>query len=117
MSLVLAADRRTIRRLDIAWIALPAQCSSGLPYASSTRFGGGLTKAVALSSAKRFRHTFVDAVTLPEIVTLEEHPVVRGTVGHSRAYGTFRAIAIVKDAAGVEVNRCDTGTISWSTVQ
>lgn len=117
MSLVLTANRKAIKRLDIMWIALPGQCSTLMPYVSATTFGADNTKAIALSSGKRFRHTFVDALTLPEVGSIEEHPVVRGTVGRTRAFGTFRATAVVKDAAGAEVTRCDTGTISWTAVQ
>jgi hypothetical protein len=99
------------------WVALPGQCSSGLPYVSATMFGGGATKAPAISSRKRFRHTFNDSLSIPGVAAIEEVPVVRGTVGRTRAFGTFRVTAIVKDAAGAEINRCDTGTIAWTTVQ
>jgi hypothetical protein len=48
---------------------------------------------------------------------VEERPVVRGTVGRTRASGTFRATAVVTDATGAEINRCDTGTIRWTAVE
>lgn len=117
ISFVLTKDRKKIKRLDIEWVALPAECTSRLPYVSRTTFGSGASKPLALSSRKRFAHTFSDSLTLPGVIALDERPVVRGTVGRRRAFGTFRATAVVRDAAGVEVNRCDIGTISWTAIQ
>jgi len=117
VSLVLTKDRKKVKRLDISWLALPMQCSSGLPYFSMTTFGGGSTRALAIGATKGFRHTFNDGVSLPGDVSLEEVPTIRGTVGLKRAFGTFRSTVVLKDATGAEVNRCDTGAISWTAVQ
>ncbi len=117
MSFVLSRDRKSIKRLDIDWFGPAAQCTSGLTYPSGTTFGGRNTRALKLSSRKKFRHTFLDALTIAGVARIEEHPVVRGTVGRTRASGTFRATAVVTDAAGAEINRCDTGTITWRAVE
>lgn len=118
VSFVVSRDRKTIRRFDIEWYAPAAQCTSGITYMSGTTFGARKTKALKLSSRRRtFRHTYVDALTVPGVARVEERPVVRGTVGRSRASGTFRATAIVTDAAGLEINRCDTGTLRWTAVE
>ena len=69
------------------------------------------------SSRRTFRHTYVDALTVPAVARVEETPVVRGTVGRTRASGAFRATAVVTDAAGAVINRCDTGTLTWRAVE
>ncbi len=117
VSLVLSRDRRTIKRLDIDWYATIDQCANGVAYVSGTTFGARRTKALRLSSRRTFRHTYVDALTVPGTARVEERPVVRGTVGRTRASGSFRATAVVTDAAGNEINRCDTGTIRWTAVE
>ena len=117
ISFVLTKDRKKIKRLDLEWYALPAQCSGGLPYVSRTTFGAGETKALPISSRKSFRHTFLDAVTIPGVITMEETPIISGTVGRKRAFGTFSAIAVLKDGAGMEITRCDTGPIAWTAIQ
>jgi hypothetical protein len=117
VSLVLSRDRRTIRRLDIDWYATIEQCTSGVAYVSGTTFGARRTKALRLGSRRTFRHTYVDALTVPGTARVEERPVVRGTVGRTRASGRFRATAVVTDATGAEINRCDTGTITWTAVE
>lgn len=35
----------------------------------------------------------------------------------ARAFGMFRATAVLRDAAGVELNRCDIAAIAWTVVQ
>jgi len=117
ISFVLTKDRRKIKRLDIEWVGLPAECSSDLPYVSRTTFRSGGSKTLALSAGKSFRHTFIDGVTLLGGIALEERPVVRGSVGRTRAFGMFRATAVLRDAAGVELNRCDIAAIAWTVVQ
>jgi hypothetical protein len=114
---VLARDRRTIKRFDIDWYGPLTQCSNGVAYVSGTTFGASKTKALKLSSRRTFRHTYVDALTVPGVARVEERPVVRGTVGRTRASGTFRATVVVTDGAGAEINRCDTGTIRWRAVE
>jgi len=83
ISFVLTKDRRKIKRLDIEWVGLPAECSSDLPYVSRTTFRSGGSKTLALSAGKSFRHTFIDGVTLLGGIALEERPVVRGSVGRA----------------------------------
>lgn len=117
ISFVLTKDRTKIKRLDVEWLALPTQCSTGLPYMSRTTFGAGSTKALAISPRKNFRHTFADNLTLPRVLTLEEQPVVRGTVGRTRAFGTFRATVVIRDGSGAEINRCQTEAITWTAIQ
>lgn len=116
VSFVLTKDRKKIKRLDVEWYALPGQCSGGLPYASRTTFGAGETKALPITR-KSFRHTFADAFALPGVIAMEETPVISGTVGRTRAFGTFSAVAVIKDGAGTEVTRCDTGPIPWKAIQ
>jgi hypothetical protein len=115
-SFVLTKDRKKIKRLDVEWYALPEQCSSGLPYGSRTTFGAGETKALPITR-KSFGHTFLDAFAIPGVITIEETPVVSGTLGRTRAFGTFSAIAVLKDGAGTEITRCDTGPIAWTAIQ
>jgi hypothetical protein len=117
VSFVLSRDRKTIKRLDIDWYATLTQCTNGVAYVSGNTFGAAKTKALKLSSRGTFRQTYVDALTVAGVAHVEERPVVRGTVGRTRASGTFRATVIVTDAAGAEINRCDTGTIRWRAVQ
>ena len=117
VSFVLARDRRTIRRLDIEWYAEAGQCTSGVTYMSGTTFGARKTRALRLSSRRTFRHTYVDALTVPGVARVEETPVVRGTIGRTRASGAFRVTAVVTDATGAVINRCDTGTLRWSAVE
>ena len=117
ISFVLTKDRTKIKRLDVEWLALPTQCSTGLPYMSRTTFGAGSTKALAINPRKNFRHTFADNLTLPRVLTLEEQPVVRGTVGRTRAFGTFRATVVIRDGSGAEINRCQTEPITWTAIQ
>jgi len=117
VSFVLARDRRTIKRFDIDWYGPLTRCSNGVAYVSGTTFGATRTKALKLSSRRTFRHTYVDALTVPGVARVEERPVIRGTVGRTRASGTFRATAVVTDGAGAEINRCDTGTIRWTAVE
>ena len=116
VSFVLTKDRKKIKRLDIEWYALPGQCSSALPYSSRTTFGAGETKALPITR-KSFGHTFVDAFAIPGVITMEETPVISGTVGRTRAFGTFSAVAVVKDGAGTEITRCDTGPMPWTAIQ
>ena len=117
VSIILSRDRRSIRRLDIDWYAPFTQCSNGIAYVSGNTFGASKTKPLKLSSRRTFRHTFVDALTVPGVAHVEETPVVRGRVGRTRASGSFRATVVVTDATGAEINRCDTGTITWSAVE
>ena len=117
MSIILSRDRRTIRRLDIDWYAPFTHCTNGLAYVSGNTFGASRTKALKLSSRRTFRHTYVDALTFPGVARVEETPVVRGTVGRTRASGSFRATVVVTDATGAQINRCDTGTITWRAVE
>lgn len=117
VALILTNDRKKIKRFDMPWVALPAQCSSGMPYVSATTFGAGSTPALAIGAGKRFRHTFTDAFTFADATAIEEVPTVRGTIGRTRASGTFRATAVVRDAAGTELTRCDTGAIRWTALQ
>ena len=117
VSFVLSRDRRTIKRLDVEWYAEAAQCSTGVTYMSGTTFGARKTKALRLTSRRTFRHTYVDALTVPGVARVEEDAVVRGTVGRTRASGTFRVTAVVTDAAGAVINRCETGTLRWSAVE
>ena len=116
VSVLLTKDRRKVKRFEIDWLALPTQCTSGLPYISVTTFGTGSTPALAITG-KRFRHTFLDDLKVPGVLDLQEVPVVRGTIGLKRAFGVFRATVVLKDAAGTEVNRCDTGSIKWTAEQ
>ena len=117
VSFVLSRDRKSIKRFDIDWYGPLTQCSNGVAYVSGTTFGAGKTPALKLSSRRTFRHTYLDDLSVPGIARVEERPVVRGTVGRTRASGTFRATAIVTDATGAELNRCDTGTIRWRAVE
>ena len=117
VSFVLSRDRRTIKRLDIEWYAEADQCTSGVTYMSGTTFGARKTKSLRLSSRRTFRHTYVDALTVPAVARVEETPVVRGTVGRTRASGAFRVTAVVTDAAGAVINRCETGTLTWRAVE
>jgi hypothetical protein len=117
VSFVLSRDRKTIKRFDIDWYAPFTQCTNGVAYVSGTTFGARKTKALRLSSRRTFRHTYVDALTVPGTARVEERPVIRGTVGRTRASGSFRATAVVTDATGAEINRCDTGTIRWTAVE
>lgn len=117
VSFVLSRDRRSIKRLDIDWYAPYTQCTNGVAYVSGTTFGARKTKALRLSSRRAFRATYVDALTVPGTAHVEERPVIRGTVGRTRASGTFRATAVVTDATGAELNRCATGTIRWTAVE
>jgi hypothetical protein len=117
VSFVLSRDRTQIKRFDIDWYASLTRCSNGVAYVSGTTFGARKTKALKLSSRRTFRHTYVDALSVPGVAHVEERPVVRGTVGRTRASGTFRATVVTTDAAGAEINRCDTGTIRWRAVQ
>jgi hypothetical protein len=117
VSFVVSRDRKTIKRLDVEWYAPFAQCTNGVVYVSGSTFGARKTKALKLSSRRTFRHTYVDALTVPGTARVEETPVIRGTVGRTRASGTFRATAVVTDAAGAVLNRCDTGTIRWRAVE
>jgi hypothetical protein len=116
VSLLLTKDRRKVKRFEIDWLALPTQCTSGLPYISMTTFGAGSTPALTIRS-KRFRHTFADDFKVPGVIDLQEVPIVRGTVGLKRAFGVFRATAVVRNEAGTEINRCDTGSIPWTAKQ
>jgi hypothetical protein len=116
ISFVLTKDRKKIKRLDVEWFALPGQCSSGLPYGSRTTFGAGQTKALPITR-KSFGHTFLDAFEIPGVIAMEETPVIGGTVGRTRAFGAFSAIAVMKDGAGTEITRCDTGPIAWTAIQ
>ena len=117
VSIILSRDRKTIRRLDIDWYAPFTQCTSAIAYVSGNTFGASKTKALKLSSRRTFRHTYVDTVTVPGVARVEETPVVRGTVGRTRASGSFRATVVVTDGGGAEINRCDTGTITWRAVE
>ena len=117
VSFVLSRDRRTIKRFDIEWYAEADQCTSGVTYVSGTTFGARKTRSLRLSSRRTFRHTYVDALTVPAVARVEETPVVRGTVGRTRASGAFRVTAVVTDAAGEVINRCDTGTLTWRAVE
>ena len=117
VSFVLTKDRKKIKRLDIEWYALPDQCSSALPYGSRTTFGAGATKALPINARKSFGHTFLDALAIPGMITMEETPIINGTVGRTRAFGTFSATAVIKDGAGTEITRCDTGPIAWTAIQ
>ena len=117
VSFVLSRDRKTIKRFDIEWYAPLTQCTNGVAYVSGNTFGARKTKALRLSSRGTFRHTYVDALTVPGVAHVEERPVVRGRIGRTRASGTFRATAVVTDGAGAEINRCDTGTIRWRAVE
>ena len=92
------------------WYSAPA-------YVSGTTFGARKTKALRLSSRRTFRHAYVDALTVPGVARVEEDAVVRGTVGRTRASGSFRATVVLTDAAGAVINRCDTGTITWRAVE
>ncbi|HEV2776610.1 MAG TPA: hypothetical protein VGV90_13535 [Solirubrobacteraceae bacterium] len=117
VSFVLSRDRRTIRRLDVEWYAEADQCTSAITYMSGTTFGARKTKALRLTSRRTFRHTYVDSLTVPGVARVEEDAVVRGTVGRTRASGAFRVTAVVTDAAGAVINRCETGTITWRAVE
>ena len=117
VSFVLTKDRRKIKRLDIEWYTLPGQCSSTPAYGSRTTFGARATKALPINARKSLGHTFLDAFAIPGVITMEETPIIDGTVGRTRAFGTFSAIAVVKDSAGTEITRCDTGPIAWTAIQ
>jgi hypothetical protein len=117
ISLVLTKDRKRIKTVDVQWSASAAQCTSGLPYVSSSKFGRPIAKALALSLTGAFKATNPFAVSVPGVAELIETPTIKGKVGPDGASGTFRATVLLKDATGKEVNRCDTGRITWKADQ
>jgi hypothetical protein len=117
ISLLLTKDRKRIKTLDIQWSASASQCTSGLPYVSSAKFGRPIGTTLPLSLTGAFKATNPLDVSVPGVAELTETPTITGKVGPNGASGTFRATVLLKDATGKEVNRCDTGRITWTADQ
>jgi hypothetical protein len=117
ISIVLTKDRMRIKTVDVQWSASASQCTSGLPYVSTSKFGRPIAKTLPLSLTGAFKSKYPFDVSVPGVAELIETPSIKGKVGPNGASGTFRATVLLKDATGKEVNRCDTGPITWTADQ
>jgi hypothetical protein len=109
VKLRVARQGRRLRGFDITWLA---PCDSGfVPLAQGTHASGPLSRGRFKGHGRYFSDGGNLAGT-PYSATVTDR--LRGRfVAPGRAKGTFRATAVLSDAAGQPVSTCSTPAISW----
>jgi hypothetical protein len=90
-------------------IAAELKCQSGGVY-----FWGQPYMDFPIDSGGRFGDSFDDSGPAPENQQGKLRIEVRGRVGKSAIKGTYRVTVAILDAAGAQVDTCDSGLLTWS---
>jgi hypothetical protein len=105
---------RTIQRFNITWLA---GCDSGFTSLSQgTRAEGSLDRRGRFAGGGTYVSDAGNLAGTGYTATIRNR--LRGRfVAERRAQGTFRATAVLRDAAGLPVSSCASPAIGWSAVR